>query len=341
MKLDEIFTFDNLYQSHKHCRKSKQHKGEVIRFELNLAENLYKLIKTITSGQYKFSEYNNFRIFDPKERLIEAPAYKDRVVVDCLVNNSIKPRLAKKLILDNVACQKFKGSAFAIKRLHMFLRQQLRKSKNNDFYFLKLDIRSYFPSIDHHILIWKLKEAGFSKQELKFIWSIIKSGKYANLNCGLPLGNQTSQWFAIYYLDGVDRFIKEKLRVRGYVRYMDDMILIGESKKDLREILEKVEEECRKLKLFLNKKTQIGKVKAGIDFLGFNHRLTPSGKILVRLRQSGKIRMKRKLKALKMLQSKKIVSTSYVNMRKVAFYEHIKRTNEPEKFKNELKSGEI
>lgn len=95
MKLEEIFTFENLYQAHINCRKSKQHKGEVIRFEINLGYNIANIMKVITSKKYNPSKYKKFLIYEPKERIIEAPSYKDRVIIRCLCDNCIKKKLEK------------------------------------------------------------------------------------------------------------------------------------------------------------------------------------------------------------------------------------------------------
>lgn len=108
MSLEEIFTFENIYAAHKWCRKSKQHKGEVVRFEIDLSKNITELIKELTSRKYKLGKYRKFKLFEPKERLIEALSYKDRVVLMCFVTNVLKPIVSKHVIYDNAACQKIK-----------------------------------------------------------------------------------------------------------------------------------------------------------------------------------------------------------------------------------------
>lgn len=153
---------------------------------------------------------------------------------------------------------------------------------------------------------------------------------------GLPLGNQSSQWFALFYLNVIDRFIKEELRVRGYIRYMDDMILIHRDKSYLQNCLLKIEEKCKdELKLELNQKTQIGIVKNGIDFLGYRHILNENGSISRKLRASSKQRLIKHLKTLNKLRSKDIVDEEYVYIRKNAFYNHIKDTKESQKLKKD------
>lgn len=155
-------------------------------------------------------------------------------------------------------------------------------------------------------------------------------------NIGLPLGNQSSQWFALLYLNVIDRFVKEVLRVKGYIRYMDDMILIHRDKGYLQNCLKEIENKCKtELKLSLNQKTQIGVVRNGIDFLGYRHILNKNGSITRKLRVSSKQRLKRHLKTLKKLRDKDIVDDNYVYIRKNAFYNHIKDTKENKKLKED------
>lgn len=337
MTLEEIFTFNNLYESYKMCRRSKQHRGEVIRFEINLSTNIYSLMKNIEAKKYKLGMYKKFYIYEPKERLIEALPFKDRIVIRCFCDSVLKPKIEKRLIYDNAACRKNKGTSFAIKRLDGFLRHEYLKKKNNDIYFLKCDIKKYFSNIDHNILLNILKRIDFSDDEIWFIKKLVLEQPDSNLK-GLPLGNQSSQWFALLYLNEIDHFIKENLKIKGYVRYMDDMILIHRDKNYLNECLTIIRNLCKtKLNLELNNKTQIGMVKNGIDFLGYRHILNSNGGIVKKLRASSKIRMKRHLRTLDKLRSKDIVDDEYVYVRKMAFYNHIKDTKESIKLKQSVK----
>lgn len=333
MKIEEIFTFENLYEAYKGCRKSKQHKGEVIRFETNLSLNLTNLMNDIISKKYKLGEYRIFFIYEPKKRVIEALPFKDRVVIKCFCDVVLRNKIEKKLIYDNAACRIEKGTTFAIKRLEKFLKDEYRKENNNNIYYLKCDITKYFPSIDHEILLNLLKKIGFSEDEMWMIEKLIKE-QPNDANIGLPLGNQSSQWFALLYLNVIDRFVKEVLKIKGYIRYMDDMILIHRDKKYLQYCLKEIENKCTNdLKLSLNQKTQIGVVRNGIDFLGYRHILNENGSITRKLRASSKQRLKRHLKTLKKLRDKEIVDDDYVYIRKNAFYNHIKDTKESKKLK--------
>lgn len=336
MKIEEIFTFENLYKAYKDCRKSKQHKGEVIRFEVDLSRNISNLQKELLSKKYKLSKYKKFSIYEPKERVIEALPFKDRVVIKCFCEETLRDKIENKLIYDNAACRKNKGTDFAIKRLEKFLRHEFLIQKNNDFYFFKCDIRKYFQSINHEILLGLLEKINFTTDEMWLIEKLIKE-QPNNAEIGLPLGNQSSQWFALFYLNGIDRLIKEKLRIKGYIRYMDDMILIHNDKKYLQKCLFEIRKACKeKLDLELNHKTQIGKVKNGIDFLGYRHILNSRGGIIRKLRVSSKQRMKRHLKIMKKLRMKNIIDDEYIYVRKNAFYNHLKNTSESYKLKKEV-----
>lgn len=327
MNIEEIFSFENLYKSHIKCRKTKQHKGEVIRFEVNISENLYKLQKELFTKKYKLGKYKQFIIYEPKKRLIEALPYKDRIVIMCFCDNVLKKKLEKRLINDNVACRTGKGTKYGIDRLTYFLKKEYFKEKNNDIYYLKCDIKKYFPSIDHEILLNLLSKVGFSKDEMWFLNIVINSE--VDKTVGLPLGNQTSQWFAIFYLNRIDRLIKEELQIKGYVRYMDDFILIHRDKKYLQYCLKRINEVCnRELNLELNNKTQIGVAYNGIDFLGFRHTLTSTGKVITKLRLSAKKRLRKHIKVLNKLKNKNVIDDDYYEMRMNAFSAHLMFSDE-------------
>lgn len=339
MNIDEIFSFENLYKAHKSLRCAKQHRKEIISFEINLSVNIYKISKALKNKTYKFDGYYSFYIYEPKERLIEALPYKDRVVIKCFCDNCLIPKISRQLINDNVACQKNKGTTYGILRLEKALKKEYFKEKKNDVYFLKCDIRKYFQSINHQVLIKLLSKIPFTSDEWWFIKKIIDE-QPSNNGKGLTLGNQASQWFAIYYLNGLDHLIKEKLRIKGYVRYMDDMILIHRDKTYLRKCKQVIEKYCDiYLDLSLNEKTQIGKVGLGIDFLGFRHILTTSGKVVRKLRKSSKIRMKRHLRTLYKIRKKKLVDDDYVSCRKNAYLAHLLIASE-KKIKRSLQTKE-
>ena len=325
--LEESFSFEKLLEAHKRCRCSKQHKRETINFEVNLSSNLVELSKQIRNKNYKVGSYKQFKIYEPKERIIQALSYKDRVVLMALCSNIIEPKFERRLIYDNVACRKGKGTDFGIKRLEKFLHCYYKEFGNNKGYVLKCDVRKYFQNIDHTILFNKLKKEKFDEDEI-WVLKLIIDSKNQEIGVGLPIGNQTSQWFGLYYLDEIDRLIKEKLRIKYYVRYMDDMILVHNDKEYLKYCKGQIEK-CAKnnLKLELNNKTQIFNIKDGIDFLGFRHILTENGKVIKLLRGQAKLKLKRNMKILSKLKESNSVDEDYINVRLTAFYAHICHSN--------------
>ena len=289
--LEDAFTFEKLLAAHKKCRLSRQHKKETISFEINLSQNLTEMSKKLLQQTYQIGKYKQFYIYEPKKRNIEALSYKDRVVLMAFCTNKLESKLEKKLIPDNVACRKCKGTMFGLDRLKLFLRKFYNINKNNVGYFLKCDLRKYFQNIDHDILKRQLLKVDFDDEDMWIINQIIDSRNF-DTNVGLPIGNQTSQWFALFYLNGLDHFIKEKLRIKYYVRYMDDFILLSPDKGQLREWLEAIEIFLRdELRLKLNPKTTILAAKNGIDFVGYKHRGTHK-----KVRRDSIKRMKRKIK---------------------------------------------
>jgi RNA-directed DNA polymerase len=337
MELKHILTFENLLEAHELCRSGKQHKRGTIMFEMEIGNNISKLAKELANKTYKLGKYKTFRIYDPKERLIEALSYKDRVVLMCFCKNAVEPKLENRMIHDNAASRKGKGTDFAVHRLHGFLQKMYINTGSNNFYFLKCDIAKYFPSIDHNILLDKLRKCGFSEDEMWFMEIVIRSrGKDVK---GIPLGNQTSQWFALLYLDEIDRLIKEKLRVAGYVRYMDDFVLLGENKEFLQLCKAEIQNICaQKLQLKLNAKTQIAMVRNGIDFLGYSHKLTATGKIIRSIRASARKRQKRYLKAIAYYYMADAIDEDYLAARQTAFLAHSKGTRDSKFLNNKLNS---
>lgn len=171
-----------------------------------------------------------------------------------LVDYYLAPLLDKHLIYSNAACRKNKGTDFARNLLKRYL---LDSNKKGAVYILQFDIHHYFEEINHDILKTKLTKLVKDNEMLLFLYKLIDSFNI-DKGQGLPMGNQTSQCFALYYLDNIDRLIKEKYRIRGYVRYMDDGVVISNDKGLLHELLLDLRKETSKLKLELNiKKTHI------------------------------------------------------------------------------------
>ena len=213
-----MLDFQNMYRAYRRAAAGKRDKQKVIDFELDLSRNLWEIIHQMEDKTYQVGGYHQFMIYDPKERKIEALSFRDRVVQHCLCDNILKPYFENRLIYDNAACREGKGTDFARDRLTGFLRKHYRKHGTKG-YILKYDIRHYFDSIDHEILKGMLKNIP-DRNVLGLLYHIIRSHEgstdpVTGRKRGLPLGNQTSQWFALYYLDPMDRLVKERMRVYG------------------------------------------------------------------------------------------------------------------------------
>ena len=294
---DEVFSFKNLYNAHIKARRSKRHKRDVILFEVDLGNNLWKLKKQLDSRKYVVKGYNHFMIYEPKMRKIEALSYSDRVVQHCIVDNYLMGVLERHLIYDNGACRINKGTDFCRNRVRQFLTSYY-KEYGNEGYILQFDIHHYFESIKHDVLKNKLNTIIIDEEIKKLLFDIIDS--YSDYeNSGLPIGNQTSQCFALYYLDKLDRIIKERHKIKYYSRYMDDGIIICNDKNKLKVLLNDIKKECLQIGIELNvAKTRIYKLKEGFTYLGFRFRLNDKGKIIMVI---PKIKKKRIIKHLRKL----------------------------------------
>lgn len=323
---EKIYDFTNLYKSHVAARRGKRDNREVIEFEMNLADQLARLSDEIANQQYRISGYYHFFVHDPKTRIIHALHYRDRIVQHCLCDEVLAPLLDKRLIYDNAACRKNKGTHFALNRVNEFLHKYYRQY-GMEGYFLKYDIRKYFDHIDHNILKRKLEKIVEESQVLDLLFHMIDSYEVSP-GKGLPLGNQTSQWFALYYMDGLDRLIKEQLHVKYYSRYMDDGILIAQSKEELRQCLEVMTEYVEKeLLLSFNQKTQIFPIRNGADYLGFHIYVTESGKVIRKVRQSTKRKYKRKLSYMKRAYAEGKMTLEDIRPSLVSYHAHLSHGN--------------
>ena len=291
---EKIFRFENLYRAYKQAASGKRHKKDVTSFDLNLPENLWRLHDALKNKTYHPAPYYCFTIHDPKTREIQALRFADRVVQRSLCDNVLRPWFEPRLVYDCAACRTGKGTHFAMDRLSEFMRSFYRKHGTNGW-ILKCDVRKYFDSVDHAVLKARLRR--FPDPEVLDLLYQIVDNFSKEPDKGLPMGNQSSQWFALYYLDGIDRIIKEKYRIKYYTRYMDDLVLLHEDRRVLKQCLKEIQEYAEKeLKLEFNQKTQLFPIAQGVDYLGWHFYMTDTGKVIRRLRTSSKRRFKRRLK---------------------------------------------
>lgn len=292
---EKVYDFESLYRAYMKARKGKRWKGAAAKFEVNLLEALNLLSEQLKNKTYRLSPYNTFKVYEPKERVVMSNSYKDKVVQHALCDNVLQPSVAPSFIKDNYASQVGKGTHFGLDRLEEFMRRHYRKH-GVEGWVLKCDIRKYFYSVQHDVLK-KLIRKHITDPDCLWLLDMIIDSTEGNV--GIPIGNQSSQIFALLYLSPLDHFIKEKLGVKFYGRYMDDFYLIHEDREYLRHCWKEIEAHVNKIGLELNEKTNIYPLKNGIDFLGFHTYLVETGAVIRKVRRKSKNNARRKLKKMR------------------------------------------
>lgn len=331
-EFEKVYSFESLYYAYRKARRGKRWKGAAAKFEVNLLEAINLLSAQLKTKRYTMSPYNTFEVYEPKKRVVMSNGYKDKVVQHSLCDNVLEPILTRSFIRDNYASQVGKGTHYGLDRLQEFMRRFYRQN-GVDGWILKCDISKYFYSIRHDVLKTLIRKKISDPDVLWLVDLIIDSTEG---NVGIPIGNQTSQLFALLYLDGLDHFVKEKLGIKFYGRYMDDFFLIHKDKEYLQHCLKEIEAFVADRGLSLNAKTNISPLRNGIDFLGFHTYLTDSGAVIRKVRRRSKNNMKRKLKKFARLRAAgriddKTIEQSYQSWRghasKGNCYHLIRRTD--------------
>jgi RNA-directed DNA polymerase len=272
-----ICSLNNLKLAFKKSRKGKSSKPYVKLFEANLKQELNNLKQELELLKYRPKPLKRFIINDPKTRTIHASAFRDRVVYHALVN-ILEPIYEKIFIYDNFANRKNQGTHKAVIRFENFKRkisknyQLVKNAYNNNLikgYCLKADIKHYFKTVDHEILLEIIKRKIKDKKVVCLIKQILNN--FDNKIQGMPLGNLTSQFFANIYLNELDYFVKHKLKIKYYLRYVDDFAILHNSKQQLKLWKEQISIYLKeKLRLELHKdKSKIIPLRNGINLLGY------------------------------------------------------------------------
>lgn len=290
MDKDIICNFDNLYKAYKKAKAGKGFNGSSARFQIMALEGVHLLKEQLENQTYKMAPYNEFKIYEPKERIIKSCSFKDKVVQHCLCDNVLLPRLADIFIKDNYAGQIGKGTLFGMDRLKKHMLDFYQKY-GVDGWILKCDVRKYFYSIDHEILK-QIVDSYFPDEYTMWLNHLFIDSTESP---GLPLGNQVAQVYALLMLHGLDCMITSELGIKHYGRYMDDFFLIHHDKEYLKACLEAIELAVSGLGLKLNGKTQITPFRKGIGFLGFHHYVTSDGKYIRKINGSNKRRIRKKI----------------------------------------------
>lgn len=314
--VDKVFSYGNFVKSAIKCRKGVSWKASVQNYQLTALSKTYADYKTIRDGKIpKCSTGREITIRERgKARTITPIHIKDRVVQKTICDNALVPVLSRKLIYDNGASLQGKGVGFSRKRMEKHLRKAIRLF-GPEFYILTFDIKNFFGSIPHSECR-KTLERYFDKSLARIAMGIIKNPirvkvkkisdekerteRFRELEAdkarGICLGSQESQIMALVVPNRLDHFIKDKARMKLYVRYMDDGVIIGRTKEELKSLLVEMKQIMTQLGMSFNeRKTHIVKSSKGFTFLKVKYRVS-SGKIIKRLTRKGVTRMRRKLK---------------------------------------------
>lgn len=293
---ENIYKPENIKACYYEVVRNTKNKRQVFRLQKNAERVIQSIYEELKNEKYVVGKYNVFIIYEPKQRTIVSQGMKDKIVNHLVAREILYPAILPCLVPYNVASRPNMGTRKALEYLEKY-RKSLG-SKTKKYFILKCDISRFFLSIDHKILKKKLRRKIKDPKALKIVFDIIDSHP-----SGIGIGSMTSQVLAIFYLNDMDHFIKEDLKIKGYIRYQDDFLLFSESKEYLEICLEKIKEFLKKEKLTLNKKTRIYSSTENICFLGRNI----YGQYAKR--RTVKRRMKRRFS---LMQEGKITLNSYI-----------------------------
>lgn len=319
--LNDIVSLKNLLNIYENeVSKSVKNKKSLLKFDMYKVENIMQMKYQLLNHLYVGGNYNIFIIKEPKIRLIMSECVYDKVVNHFVSRYILEPKLSKYLDIRNCATRKGMGQSYAIKLFKKYLEEN---KKYENIFVLKLDIKKYFYNIDHEVLK-KLIIKDLSKEEYDIISLIIDSTDKAYVNeaidkinkansinlpyyftgKGLSIGNQTSQFLAIYYLNQLQHYIIYDLHLKNMVNYMDDYVIIHHNKEYLNKCLIKIEEILkRQYKLEINKnKTYIRNIKYGIVFLGYNFKVI-NKKTIIKLASYQKRNLRKKFRKLSYIKT--------------------------------------
>ncbi len=281
---EQVCSFKNLTMSAHAAARGKKDKLAIADFLFNLENEIIEIEQELLEKRYHPRPYSTFMVHDPKVRMICAADFRDRVVHHA-VCSAIGSIFERSLIFDSYACRIAKGSHRAIKRARYFTRRYR--------YFLKLDVRKFFDTIDHKILKSLIRSKIKDEELLRLVDIFIDHPvPWTEPGRGIPIGNLTSQHFANFYLSDLDHYVKEQLRIEGYIRYMDDSVLFADEKDTLWDAKNRIESylSCE-LSLKLKENSVIvAPVSQGLSFLGF--RIFPG---IIRIQRKGWRRFRRKV----------------------------------------------
>ena len=291
---EQAIEFENLYKALKKSCRNVRWKDSVVGFESNALKNTYNLRRDLLQGKYKISPYQEFTIYEPKKRKVIATRIRDRQFQKALCEGGLYRDLTEHFIHDNGACQIGKGTEFTFNRMVAHLRRYYNENGTNGW-VLKCDIKKFFPTTPHKVAIKAVEKRVEDKKALKAVIDVINS---FDGDIGIGLGSQISQLVELAVLDEMDHYIKEQLRIKHYVRYMDDFVLVHPDKEHLKKCLQEISRIVESCGMKLNEKTTLYPLRQGVRLMNWRFVITDSGRIL-RYMDSKKLgKQRRKLRKL-------------------------------------------
>ena len=334
---EKVVDFKNMYKAYRKSKCGKGFKRSSAKFNVMALDGINTLIHQLKDKTYQISKYNEFKVYEPKERIIQTTSFKDKVVQHSLCDNVLLPKMQEIFIKDNCAGQIGKGTLFGINRLSEQMKEFYKEYGFNG-YILKCDIKKFFYNISHEQLK-DMVEYHFTDKDICWLVNLFIDSTQGK---GIPLGNQINQGLALLYLDGLDKLIKVELGITYYGRYMDDFYIIHPNKDYLKYCLLVLAKYLKTLDLEFNGKTQIFPFKNGVSYLGFHTYITDNGKVIRKLKNSNKRNAQRKY-----LKMAKLVKVSKLSIKKFndsfnAWENHISHGNCYKlKTKTEIKLNKI
>lgn len=339
---NEIIDLKKINKMYLKIKTNTKNKRKIENFENNYVSNTVYIKNILEKKNYKPGKYNIFIIREPKIRLIMSQNITDKIINHLVSQYFLVNIFEKTLINENIATRKNKWTHYGLK----LLKKYLNNLKDKNFYVLKFDISKYFFNLDHQIIKDIIRKKIKDKEVLKILDNIIDSTneEYINLEIkkqkeinkldlpeynkgkGLPIGNMSSQIIAIMYLNELDHYIKKNLKIKYYIRYMDDGILLHENKEYLEYCLKEIEKILNKYKLKLNNKTKIINIKNGFEFLGFKF-FIKNNKVIMKVKTQTKKRFKRKIKKLNKLVDNKKIAREVLKQVQDSYIGHLKHGN--------------
>jgi len=262
---DQVISFDNLLAAYYAARKGKRYRREVAVFAINLEENLLNIHNHLVWGSWQPGRAREFRIYEPKQRDIQAPPFADRIVHHALIG-VVEPFFERRFIHHSYACRTGKGAQRACRAVQGMIRQTQRGGATP--WLVKADIKAFFASIDHDVLFRAIRRVITCRRTLA-LWRTITSAYGHEHGVGVPVGALSSQLDGNIMMDQIDHAMTDQAGAGRYVRYMDDTIIVVPSRAAARAVLATLSDEVARLNLNLNPKTRIQPASAGVDFCGY------------------------------------------------------------------------